>query len=266
MPTFLRRRTGWKPDLPDIGGDGKSRDFSFEKLGLVRAAAPSSLRPYVVEVLDQANTNSCVAHAWEQAFRIRGRIAGGPWVAQWGSRLGSRLFGYRNSRRTHGEENVDQGTYLRSYAKAVNVFGRPPEEAWPFLPLRVNWTPKWNAYRLAFDSSLSAGPHAYYRIDAVGSSRAAAVRAALAAGYPVVFGTRVSQAFLNAGPSSGVLHPEPDPRKWVGGHAMCIVACDLAGNFVVVNSWSTNWGEGGFGTLSEEFITWIGAEDFWVVV
>lgn len=252
-----RRQTGWKPDPDD------SRDVSFEKLGLVRASyAATTLKPYVVEILDQGSTNSCVAHAWEQAYRIRQGIAGGPWFSQWGKRLGSRLFGYRNSRRTHGEEHLDEGTYLRTYAKAVNVFGRPPEEAWPFIVRKVNALPAWNAYRLAFDSS---GPQSYYRIDSFGEERARAVQAALSDRRPVVFGARIGAAFTQLGPTTRPVPPTLDPAKWIGGHAMCLVGYDANGDFEVVNSWSPSWGNKGYAKLSRSWVTWTGSDDFWVV-
>jgi len=257
MALFRKRGLGWHPDPVD------SRDHSFDKLGLVRAPAGLvSVKPHVLSVLDQGSTSSCVANAWEQGYRIRASLVGGEWRERWGLVLGSRLFGYRNARRTHGEEKKDEGTFLRSYAKAVNVFGRPPEHVWPFDAWKVNTPPSWNAYRLAFDVS---GPQSYYRIEGWGPSRVQAIRAALASGYPVVFGTPVSQKFLDLGPGSPPQAPPLNGSAWVGGHAMCLVSCDEANNGEVVNSWGTGWGNAGFMKLTQEWLEWQEAADFWAV-
>jgi hypothetical protein len=73
-----------------------------------------------------------------------------------------------------------------------------------------------------------------------------AIKAQLAQDNPVVIGIMVDHTFQNVG--TGVW------RNWtnmpVGGHAMVIVGYDDAkAAFKVINSWGTNWGDGGFGWI-----------------
>ena len=79
----------------------------------------------------------------------------------------------------------------------------PTEKAWPFDPATVNEDPR-------LDEMLDAARFVVkeiYRIEAVGSDRVRAVMAAIAAGYPVVFGTEVDTV-----PWRGS-YLRPDPAK-----------------------------------------------------
>jgi len=225
------------------------RDRPLARLGLVSPPpASASLRSRVDSVLDQANTQSCVAHAWDQALRIGDHIDG-----QRAPALGSALFLYYNSRAWHGDEHRDEGTYLRTCAQGLVRFGRAPDRLWPFDLRRVNDRPSWKAYRSAYDLR---GPRGYYRIP---SGDLAAVRSAIAAGKPVVFGMSVDLAFLaDDGPS---VIGDPEGRA-AGGHAMCIVGYE-GDNFEIVNSWGIGWRDGGFAWLTANRLAT--ATDLWAV-
>ena len=70
----------------------------------------------------------------------------------------------------------------------------------------------------------------------------------LAHGHPVVFGMEVSEQFENL-QGSTIYDDVSSPRT--GGHAMVLVGySERRQAFKVMNSWGTEWGEGGFGWIS----------------
>jgi C1A family cysteine protease len=236
--------------------EGK-QDWDFGLLGIGEAEANySDLTPYV-QILNQGESNSCVAHAWEQAIWIEKQIAKVPTIE-----LGSRLFGYINSRAVHGGQNRDSGTYLRTYAYALSKIGNCPESKWPFILDNINKTPQPNAYRHAWGTR---GIKGYYKITETGKARTKAIRAALAAKHPVVFGTLVDHKFLT---DSGQLMLDPPDGTIIGGHAMCIVAFSKTNKhyvYRVANSYGTSWRDNGYVWFTEEYLQWEHSSDFWVV-
>lgn len=235
-------RLGYIRDRPD------ARDEPLARLSL-RTSVPSSftLRPFVTSVLDQGDTSSCVAHSWAQALRIADRIAG-----ESAPVLCSREFLYWNSRAYDGGAIVDQGTQLRSCARGLVKFGRPPETVWPFDLARINERPDWSAYRLAYKFK---GPAGYYRITTL-----AEIRQALAASKPVVGGVGVGDSIFQAR-GSAIYDPAPGEPS-IGGHAMTIVGYD-ADSFTICNSWGTGWGDRGFVRMAPRFVQRF--TDLWAV-
>lgn len=226
------RKLGYKPDAPD------DRDHRLMKLGLpVAVQAAFSLKSYVIEVLDQGESSSCVAHAFAQALRIADKIAGVRAPA-----LSSREFLYFNSRAFDGGAILDEGTYLRSCAKGLTKFGRPPESAWPFDMAHINERPSWEAYREGIDHK---GPSTYLRVTGLDE-----IRQALAASKPVVGGTMVGNSIFDY--THGVYDPDPNEAS-VGGHALTVVGYD-ATSFTICNSWGPSYGESGFMRVSPRFM------------
>jgi len=71
----------------------------------------------------------------------------------------------------------------------------------------------------------------------------------LLAKKPVVIGMNVTESFDKV-PSSGLWAPVAG-EAIMGGHAMCVIGFDqLTKRFEVINSWGTDWGKGGFFTIS----------------
>lgn len=245
------------PDAKAPQEDGKV-DWGFEKLGLAKASnLVVDLSDLVVDVLDQLSSQSCVANAWEQAIRMERKRLGYPVV------LGSRLFGYSNSRAEHFDEKTDGGTFLRTYAWALKKVGSCPESTWPFDLKKVNQHPPARAYREAW---ALRGIRGYYKIYDQGYFRTEAIRAALAEGKAVVFGTAVDEAFLQLNGDSLI----GKPSSIIGYHAMCLCGYSPDAKngdykYQTVNSWSKQWRSNGFADLTEEYIQWKSSDDFWVV-
>jgi len=236
------KRLGYIRDAHD------PRDQHLAKLGLSAAIPASfSLRDHVVEVLDQLDTSSCVAHSWAQALRIADKVAG---IAS--PQLSSREYLYYNARAYDGGAILDEGTQLRSCARGLTKFGRPPESAWPFDAKRINDRPSWEAYREGYDHK---GPAGYYRVTTL-----AEIKQALAASKPVVGGTSVGNSIFDA-PAGGIYDPDPNEES-VGGHALTVVGYDSA-SFTICNSWGTSWADGGFFRVSPRFMA--SFTDLWAV-
>lgn len=235
------RGLGWVKDRPD------ARDKHVGSLALA-AAIPgtSSLRDHVIEVLDQSTTSECVAHAWAQALRVADMVAGVE-----APPLPSRHFIYYNARAFDGGPIVDRGTELRSGARGLTKFGRPPEKAWPFDVRYIDQRPSWEAYREGYDWK---GPAGYYRVTTL-----AELRQAIAAGKPVVGGVYVGNSIF--GYESGIYDPDPK-EPIVGGHALCFTGYGT-GYYEIVGSWGIGYGEAGFMRVSERFASKF--SDLWAV-
>jgi C1A family cysteine protease len=245
------RLLGYRPSPPD------TRDYDAEeKLGAPVPPPAADIRQYIVEVLDQGATNSCVANAGMQAVRMSQYRQQPTPVPP----LGSRLFGYWFSRAYHKETHIDQGTFIRTFFAGLNQFGFCPEEQWSFEEGdKIKRSPSTAAIRAAYDQR---SPTVYRRILTNGPTRIADIKRAVAAGYPVVFGTDVSIEFAKNNLGDGPLAP-PEGQPIAGGHAMLV--CGYNGDvFDVVNSWSTGWGSAGYCLFSADYLAWYGTKDLWI--
>ena len=254
----LRRGANLR-DVPD------ARDRDFASLGLASSALPAEaleLDQVVPGILDQGGTSSCVAHAIAGAIHTAEAHAGLP-VA-----LVSRRALYYQSRRYHDERRFlrDSGTYNRTCVKALAAYGVPDERHFPWRPLRINQRPGWQALRYAHPRRGGE----YLRIFETGSQRVLAVRAALAAGHPVIFGTALADSFLHSGgPDLIGLPTGPADGPIVGRHAMYLTGYRTAETgrieFRVVNSWGTGWRDHGRAWLTSDYLAWSQTDDLWIV-
>lgn len=241
MSLFRRR-----PGLGYLRDPEDSRDYRLSALRLATTPPPAvNLSRRVVAVLDQGSTNSCVANAWAQAIQLSRVLDGVP-----SPELASRKAIYWWARAEHGDDKRDEGTYLRSAAKAITHFGLPPEKYWPF-DRPTNKQPSYAAHRAAFSHR---GPRGYYRIT---EHDLDGIRRALASNKPVVFGLQIGVSFFdNDGPNT----IDTDRGGFVGGHAMALVGYDRD-RFQLVNSWGTRWRANGFAWLTERRMA--EAHDVW---
>ncbi len=225
-------RLGYLPDPPD------ARDHTHERMGLSSARLPesASLRPFVVEVMDQRATSACVAFSTAQALRVclsAQGVAAPP--------LPSRLAIYWAARAVSGLTDRDDGCYIRSAFAQLGSLGWATESDWPFSEERVFARPPWYVWRDGYDAKLTG----YYRIAVTGQARIEAVKAAIAARHPVVAGFRVDAAFMNLAPAE----IWPGPSSDEGGHAICLTGYD-ADAVEFVNSWGYGYGDNGFGRIA----------------
>lgn len=76
------------------------------------------------------------------------------------------------------------------------------------------------------------------------------IKGALAKGHPVVMAAQLDVDFFNLSPQQSIWRSTPD-KKSEGGHAFTLVGYDDATQtFKFINSWSTAWGDNGYGRMT----------------
>lgn len=161
----------------------------------------------------------------------------------------SRRFGYTLGREiaNPNAQLVDGGTNPAAVVEGMRRIGVSPEAAWPSGDLaKIN-------ERLDFFSEEVACTFQVTQIAVIeedGDARCAAIRRAIAAGFPVGFAMDVDDAF-EAWNSDAVYTGPTGPS--LGNHALRIVGYRPCA-FRVANSWGTSFGDGGFIWIADSFI------------
>lgn len=230
-----------------------------DKLGLGHYAniigAPKSGDVPLGPALDQADSSTCTCNAAMVAIQARmPRKADGSFAP-----LGSRLFAYYGSGALEGD-TTDTGRQIADVFTALARLGFPEEQFWPFSdnPTKINTHPNYTAYYAAADQRVITGAH---RITTRGNQRIENVKAAIAAGHPVVWGTALDDAFMNLGASDvwpGLRGPS------IGGHAMVLHRYDGA-ILWSRSSWTDGYADGGSARVHQDAVASSDASDFWVV-
>ena len=260
--------------VPKLGGckaDGGMRDasdhddYKFEDNKAAIAALgglvadPGSevngildLRKWCSPVEDQGHLGSCVANATVGSLEFLQIRNGLPLNDL------SRLFIYYNARLMHQDQDVDEGSYIRLAMGTLSSLGTCSESKWPYDVTKVFVRPSWGSYREAFVNKIGS----YYRITD-GAGRDDQIVEALKAQHPVVFGTVVDQEFMNY--KGGVMPMPKSTRVNAGGHAMLICGFDRNRQcWLVRNSWSKYWGEGGYCWIPWAYFDASPTNDLWV--
>jgi hypothetical protein len=140
-----------------------------------------------------------------------------------------------------------EGTTIRDAMKVLKNIGVPTEQAWPYTddPVNIGKPASW-ANMIARWATIGS----YWNV-----SNLTELKAALVEG-PVIIGVPVFAEWWE--PPGGVVNYPSNPSLMYGGHAICAVGYDESKHLVKFkNSWSTYWGEQGYGYLSYRYI-----EDF----
>ena len=246
-------KLGWKKDPHN------PKDFKFEQLK-PRLTVVSTSDEHIINerapIFDQGRLSSCVANATCGALEI---LLGLSDSAE-PPRL-SRLFIYWNARVYTKETNLDEGTYIRDAFDSLRTLGVCLESTWKYNSGMVFAQPNLNSYREGDDNTITA----FYRIGSSGSQRVDDIESAIRSDHPVVFGTNVSKEFQGYSGGNKVWDP---PSSSIGGHAMVITGVRINSSgereFLVRNSWGTNWGDNGRCWFSEKYIKWDETNDIWV--
>ena len=148
---------------------------------------------------------------------------------------------YWLGRRVWGAHKRDAGSYLKTTFQALVLNGCPRTKIFEG-GVFMEGLP-WDAVRDGFDYR---GIRAYRKVSTLREARNA-----LSEGVPLVGGWAVGPEFESLG-----RHDEPYNGESVvsGGHAMCIYGYSRDGNFRIVNSWGSDWGNGGHCLVTPEFL------------
>lgn len=227
----IGKGSGWMPEPVD------PRDY---RLGQVASTTTkvekASLAKWTPPVRDQGTQGSCTGFATASAVGLlRRKESDGPGDY---NTIYSPQFIYNNARETIGELDKDYGAYIRDAVGSVRKIGAATEKSFMYYELEDIQFKKPPAR--AYESARSWKLGAHYACAGLEE-----VKAAIVAGFPVVFGFYV---YTNIGNSydSGLI-PNPNTGDRIsGGHAMLIDTFDNATRTVSgPNSWGRKWGDNG---------------------
>jgi hypothetical protein len=249
-PVGFSFNAGWLPQPPD------ERDYLYgvgSGPGSVQTASP--LLPVADTVIlrkqlpttpqHQGNHASCIAHAVLTLAHATLFTAG------CSQPVLSRAWLYWYTRVLSGlDPTVDGGGYPRAGFKALTKYGAPLESAWDYG--RVCQRP---------DSTLSTAAESHQAMQyQFLPGTVAGIKCALANGYPVSIGIRLTASIMDT-PESGVIAPFTGSS--LGGH-YCVIAgyfdreyadpagvdtVPAGGHFLLLNSWGTAWAHCGWAYL-----------------
>lgn len=231
---------GYRPDL------GDPRDHRYARSGVARPASVD-LRPQFPPCWNQGELGSCTA------FALTGAMA----FLHPGFE-GSQLWLYYQERLLEGSVEQDSGAEIRDGIKVLASLGLPPEKDWPYHVSKFRMRPPAACAADAKTDLISS----YQRLAGEDD-----YLDCLASGSPFVVGITVFESFESDEVARTGNVPMPGAGEQpAGGHAICVVGYTEAGDYIVRNSWDTDWGMSGYFTLPRAYLASADlATDAWVV-
>jgi len=223
-------------------------------------------------IRDQGALNSCTAFAGVALLEYFARRTKDEFTYV------SPLFLYKVARNLMNSLD-DVGASVRETMKAMAAFGVPPEKYWSYEEENFDLEPP--AFCYAFAQSYKTLK--YFRLDRAKISKEILlfqIQAALAAGFPCIFGFTVySSIYKEENTDKGYI-PYPSKREQVaGGHTVLAVGYDnykeikhsdgkgnSMGALLIRNSWGTEWGQKGYGWLPYDYILKGLTADWWSLI
>lgn len=243
----MKRYYGWVPDLPD------HRDLLYAGGG-VKLPPSADLRPGMPPVYNQADIGSCTSNALAAALDYTRHKAGEVFITP------SRLFIYYNERVIEGTVDSDAGAMGRDGIKSLAKQGAAPEKEWPYIVSKFADKPPAKVYADAVKFEVLT----YKRI---AHTQIAAIKAALAEGYPISFGFTAYDSFEgDAIAKTGIMPMPAKTESVVGGHEVVAVGYIESKQVIICrNSWGKAWGDNGYFYMPYAYITSKLASDFWIL-
>lgn len=224
----------------------------------ISSATPSkySLRPQCPVPYDQGNLGSCTANAFCAAYKILTKNQFSP----------SRLYLYYYERMledpTHNPLHLtDSGADVIDGEKYAANIGICSESLWPYKIEKFNVKPPTYC-------DLDAAKHKIksFSVIPINANLINSIKSYIFKGIPVLIAINVYQSFesLQTSRTGVVTLPKPlrynnprDPRDpYLGGHEMCIIGYDdTTSRVTVLNSWGSNWGDGGYCYIPYSYLT-----------
>ena len=228
------------------------RDYIFTS-AMTKEELPGrvDMRAKMPPVVDQSKLGSCTANAivsgLRQFLEIKNKA---PNVVL------SRLFLYWHERQLEGTLGKDEGAEIRTGMKLLKNMGVCPEKDFPYVISTYNDPPSKEAQ----DNAEAYKIEEYSRVENLDM-----VKAALAEGYPVVFGYSVYSSFKSEEATQTGRIPLPqEGEQLLGGHAVLAVGYDDFTEVVICrNSWGSKWGDHGYFYLPYDFWAYNLVDDMW---
>lgn len=236
---------GWMPSLPDC------RDRKFSMLEGLTLPTSVDLRDQDCPVEDQGQLGSCTSFATGAAIRFGRRKEG---LSDF---VTSHLFLYYNSR---AQKSVDSGATIRDAIKAAARQGDCPETEWAYDISQFAIKPPVQAYKDALQDRAIK----YQRV----SQNLTTMKSCLAQGLPFVIGISVYSSFESQSVAQTGIVPLPkNSEQLLGGHALMVLGYhDSDMHFIVRNSWSSGFGDGGYVYIPYAYLLDANlAGDFWAI-
>lgn len=203
------------------------------------------LRPILPEVRDQGARGTCLAFAVTAAHeKSRSGADSAP------EDLSEEGL-YWGCKTTDGD--WDSGTTFRSAEAALQRFGQPLGDAWPYDPYRAD-----GPYDRPAADTEPWHRAALRRCEAEGT----VIRGHLLAETPVAVGLELFDGFLDPGPGGHIADPAHN-EGWLGRHAVVLVGYD-ADHLLLRNSWGLSWGDGGYGWITNSYLA-AHCDEAWVI-
>ena len=212
--------------------------------------------PAHTPISNQGERGTCAANAWMDALEILMGLENPAQVVQL-----SRIFAYWVGRVLTGDEDLDEGAYLRAVAHQLRKIGVVDEQylAYQDTLEAVLTPPPLDLYTMASNNRIGS----FYRIESAEERKLSDIELAIRANHPVVSAAPVSQEFLDYRGGGHVFGP---PGKDDGLHAMIIIGVRRVGGrrqFLRRNSWGPHWGDDGHAWCDQDFVlldsdVWVG--------
>lgn len=236
---------GCLPDPPD------SRDHQISSV--LKSPIRSGHVDYSNEmspVKDQKSKGSCVGMAvaamleWQQQQEyLREKASGSEYTRNKEHYNLSEQWIYHKAKEIDRFPEDNSGTTIRAAMKVVNKQGVPPEKGWEYSDSSIGEPESWTGLIAHWNKSKR-----YYRIDTIEE-----MKKTLNNVGPFVMGVMVFEEMYNT--SNGHVSYPSNPNRSYGGHAICLTSYnDSTNEFKFKNSWSTNWGYGGYGWLPYDYV------------
>lgn len=210
-----------------------------------------TLRKYCPTPLNQGSQGSCVG--WSSAYAARTIMH----ARQTGINPNQVAFSPASLYNQISLPNC-QGAYIPNAMEVMQEKGVLPLRDFPYDESNCSRT----ANRQGMQAATQYRTKGFNRLTPSGQPSGVSIlgiKQNLAQGAPVVIGMMVGQSFMQRMMGRKLWLPSQSDyqMRGFGGHAMCVIGYDdyyEGGAFEIMNSWGTDWGDGGFG--------WVKYNDF----
>lgn len=248
---------GWNPDRPNHN----DREFLPTMGRLDVQQTEFTLSVDGIPVLNQANQGSCTGHGGAGIVMYDQQAQGEQVV------IPSRAMIYYDARIPEQTTDQDSGATIRDMVAGLVKYGVVPDTEFPYDDTVFDKAPDQQQYTDAKQQEAIVYERVQYPH----------LNAAIASGFPVVFGFTVYESFESSEAASTGIIPIPAKGEQVlGGH--CVWTWGFNSQYTASgndklpprtkacrNSWDKSWGDNGNFYLPQWFFDSGNASDFWVV-